>query len=305
MNFNEIEVNVPASSGNIGSGFDSIGIAVDIWNKVIFKKDFNSSKSPIIKYSGEESYKKISDQENLILLQLKKLFNNDINGISINCNNNIPLSRGLGSSSAAIAAGLLIGSCFKNEKENSRDKLLKIGIKEEGHPDNIAPTMIGGCVISVLDNKEWVFSKVSIPEELNLIIYIPEIEFETRKSRSLLNPLIERKNAVFNIGRVALLINSLNNKDYSLLKLATQDMIHQDARLENFKEMRYILNSGLDAGALSGFIAGSGPSVMFFSKGREMTIKYELLECARKHNINGKIVITKPTNQGAHIKVKK
>ena len=80
-------------------------------------------------------------------------------------------------------------------------------------------------------------------------------------------------------------------------------MIHQDARLENFKEMKYILNSGLYAGALSGFVAGSGPSIMFFSKGREMTIKYELLECARKHNIKGKVIITKPTNKGAHLKL--
>ena len=305
MNFHEIEVNVPASSGNIGSGFDCVGIAVDICNKITLTQDINSSKPPTIKYSGEKSYKKIPNQDNLTLIQLKNFIDNNINGISINCNNNIPLSRGLGSSSAAIAAGLLLGSTLKNQQKTSLKKLIEIGINEEGHPDNIAPTMIGGCVISVLNNKEWGFSKVSIAEDLNVIIYIPEMEFETKKSRSLLNPLIDRKNAVFNIGRVALLINSLNNKEYSLLKLATQDMIHQDARLENFKEMKYILNSGLDAGALSGFVAGSGPSIIFFSKGREMTIKYELLECARKHNLKGRVIITKPTNKGAYIKVKK
>ena len=112
----------------------------------------------------------------------------------------------------------MLGSTLKNQQKTSLEKLIVIGINEEGHPDNIAPTMIGGCVISVLNNKEWGFSKVSIAKDLNVIIYIPEMEFETKKSRSLLNPLIDRKNAVFNIVRVGLLINSLNNKEYSLLK---------------------------------------------------------------------------------------
>ena len=303
MKDKEIEISVPASSGNIGSGFDCVGIAIDIWNKITLKQAFNSKEKLRIEYTGEKSFKNIPQEEDLIILSAKEFLKNDLSGISINCETNIPLSRGLGSSSAAIASGLLIGSNLNNEQKKPINELVELGIKSEGHPDNIAPTMLGGCVISVLNNNEWAFSKVPVPEDLNLIIFIPELEFETKKSRSMLNPQIERENAVYNIGRAALLINCLNNKDFSQLKYATQDMIHQDIRFENFKEMRYLLESGLEAGALSGFLAGSGPSIIFFSHGREMTIKYELLECARKHNIKGKVIITKPTNKGAHLKL--
>ena len=301
MKYKEIQVNVPASTGNLGSGFDCVGMAINIWNQVTLKNNSNSDTPSTVKYIGERSFKNVPTSKDLILLSIKQILENNSLGMNINCDTNIPLSRGLGSSSAAIVAGLLLGSKLRERTTYSTEELIKIGIPLEGHPDNIAPTMLGGCIISIHNNK-WLFSKVSIPKNLNLIIFIPDIEFETKQSRSLLKPMVTREDAVFNIGRVALLINSLNTRDYSLLKYATQDMIHQDHRFENFQQLKHILNSGIEAGALSGFLAGSGPSIIFFSGGREMTIKYELQECARRHNINGEIIITQPTNKGAYLK---
>ena len=309
MEDQEIQVNVPASTGNLGSGFDCVGMAINIWNQVTMKKhsDWDEPgywlRPTTVKYVGERSFKNVPTSKDLILLSIKQILEKNSVGMDINCDTNIPLSRGLGSSSAAIAAGLLLGSKLRERTTYSTEELIKIGIPLEGHPDNIAPTMLGGCIISIHNNK-WLFSKISIPQNLNLIIFIPDIKFETKQSRSLLNPMVTRENAVFNLGRVALLINCLNTKNYSLLKYATQDMIHQDTRFENFPNIKHILKSGLKAGALSGFLAGSGPSIIFFSEGREMTIKYELQECARKHNINGEIIITQPTNKGAYLKSK-
>ena len=130
------------------------------------------------------------------------------------------------------------------------------------------------------------------------MVFTPNFISNTNNSRKKLSKSVTRSAAVYNISRVALLIDSLNKKDFTFLNEATKDSLHQDTRLEGFPEMRSIMNAAIDGGALGAIVSGSGPSVMIFTKGNEFTIDYEIKEVARKHNLDGNIILTKPSNQG-------
>ncbi len=295
----EISVKVPATTGNVGSGFDCIGLAVDVWNSLSIS--FNSDKL-IIENSGvnNSSYESIKTKDNLIITGIQAVCPEfDISKIKISSENTIPFSSGLGSSAAALCSGLLIGNHL-NDNKFSLEDLNEKAIKIEGHPDNVTPCFFGGLTISIFneENNKWITRKIDVPSELNIIVFTPNFISNTNNSRKKLPKSVPRSAAVYNISRAALLIDSLNKNDFTLLNEATKDSLHQDTRLEGFPEMKSIINSAMDGGALGAIVSGSGPSIMIFSKGNEFTIDYEIKEAARKHNLEGSIILTKPSNQG-------
>ena len=298
-----ITITVPATTGNVGPGFDTLGMAVGIFNTV--KVSFNS-KNLRIKNNGvdKEKYQGIALKDNLIIEGIKSIspeFN--INQLSIESNNMIPLGGGLGSSAAALCTGLLIGNYIQREN-CSIDQLNQKAIELEGHPDNTTPCFFGGLTISIYEkqSKKWVSQKIEIPKDLNILVYVPNFSSNTNKSRKNLPNSIPRKDAIYNIGRAGLLINCFINNNFEMLKLATQDSLHQETRLKEFPEIKSIMQAALSGGALGSILSGSGPSIMVFSKGNEFTINYEIEEAARKHNLEGNIILTKPHNQGILIK---
>ncbi len=298
-----ITITVPATTGNVGPGFDTLGMAVEIFN--IIKVSFDS-KNLSIKNTGvdKEKYQGIALKDNLIIEGIKSISPDfDISQLSIESKNMIPLGGGLGSSAAALCAGLLIGNYI--QKENySIDQLNQKAIAIEGHPDNVTPCFFGGLTISINEDntKRWISQKIELPEDLNILIYVPNFSSNTNKSRKNLPNSLSRKDAVYNIGRTALLINCFINNNFEMLKLATQDSLHQETRLKEFPEIKSIILAALSGGALGAILSGSGPSIMVFSKGNEFTINYEIKEAARKHNLEGSIILTKPNNQGIFIK---
>ena len=295
----EISIKVPGTTGNVGSGFDCIGLAVDIWNSLSIS--FNSDKL-IIKNSGvnNNAYESIKIKDNLIITGIQAVCPEfDISKIKILSENEIPFSNGLGSSAAALCTGLLIGNHLIGNKFSLED-LNEKAIKIEGHPDNVTPCIFGGLTISVFNDEKdkWIIRKIDVSSELNIMVFTPNFISNTNNSRKKLSKSVPRSAAVYNISRVALLIDSLNKKDFAFLNEATKDSLHQDTRLEGFPEMRSIMNAAIDGGALGAIVSGSGPSVMIFTKGNEFTIDYEIKEVARKHNLDGNIILTKPSNQG-------
>jgi len=350
-------VRVPATSANLGPGFDAIGMAVDIWNEITVER---SDKFEITT-EGEGSSviqtdtSKGADSEHLVLVGLKKAF--EFAGevpmppVRIHTRNLVPVCSGFGSSSSAVVGGLLAGliltgkelkvkghvtgACFAEGLDP--EELLNLACEIEGHPDNVAPAIYGGIQLSVqidqeFDNvsKKAVMSRrVPFPTGLRLVAYVPKEEArtgfgldKTAQMRGLLNPTIPRADAVVNIQRTALLIDSLHRGDLKSLRFATKDRLHQPMRAEHkFPHFDAMCKAALDAGAHGAFLSGAGPTVMAICSGQagdvfsqrkserqEGTVsdamQSALEACSpevREAWGGGKFYIVSPTDRGAHV----
>ena len=170
----QITVKAPATTANLGPGFDCMGMALDLWNKTTFK--IINKKKNLIGISGEGQDKISKDSKNLILKSFKIPFNKaNINPptIKINCFNQIPIGKGLGSSSAAIVSGLIAGNELSGRKLSKKD-LLILANSLEGHPDNISAAISGGCQITIQDGKNLISSNIPISDKISAILFIPE-----------------------------------------------------------------------------------------------------------------------------------
>ena len=298
----EITIKIPGSTGNVGPGFDCIGLAVNIFNKISIKK---SEKNFEIENNGvsKEKYDEIPYEQNLIVKGIKLSYPEiDLEKYKIINDNNIPYAGGLGSSAASISGGLFIGNYLSGSKLSYED-LMQMAVAIEGHPDNATPCIFGGLTISYYSDNEsrWKYKKINIKDNLNIMTFVPNFSSETNASRKKIPQNIPLNNAVNNMSRVALLIDSITSGDYTFLNDATQDYIHQNIRLESFPKIKYLMASAMEAGALGAILSGSGPTLMVFSEGKEFTIDYELKEAARKHNLDGKVTLTKASNEGIQI----
>jgi len=298
----EITIKIPGSTGNVGPGFDCIGLAVNIFNKISIKK---SDKNFEIENNGvsKEKYDEIPYEQNLIVKGIKLSYPEiNLEKYKIINDNNIPYAGGLGSSAASISGGLFIGNYLSGSKLSYED-LMQMAVAIEGHPDNATPCIFGGLTISYYSDNEsrWKYKKINIKDNLNIMTFVPNFSSETNASRKKIPQNIPLNNAVNNMSRVALLIDSISSGDYTFLNDATQDYIHQNIRLESFPKIKYLMASAMEAGALGAILSGSGPTLMVFSEGKEFTIDYELKEAARKHNLDGKVILTKASNEGIQI----
>ncbi|MBI4298771.1 MAG: homoserine kinase [Chloroflexi bacterium] len=293
-----VAVKVPATTANLGPGFDCLGMALDVWNYITVRTETEG----IIVY-GEGADSISLQKDNLIYRSVVALFdkaNMTPPKLSISSRNEIPLSRGLGSSAAAIVGGLVAGNEMAGRPLGLED-LLKMASSLEGHSDNVAPALIGGCQIVVKDAERPFTNSVSMPEGLEVVLFIPDMPMPTDKARAVLAPSVSREDAVFNLGRVALLVNAFTTGNLALLRVATQDRLHQPSRQAMFPAMKSIFRAALEAGAAGVFLSGSGSTILALTHGKEMTVGYEMAEAARKANVSGRLKVTKPTKLGAHI----
>ena len=293
-----VTVRAPATTGNMGPGFDCLGMALDIWNSV----SVEVGESGFVVH-GEGADELPLGTSNLVYKSFRLPFqeaDRRVPEARIICENGIPLARGLGSSSAATVAGLVAGNELCGRPLNQED-ILRLAADLEGHPDNVYPALLGGCQIVVRDGSRLLSSPVPIPRELRAVAFVPNVPMSTEQARSLLPEQVPRQDAVYNIGRVGLLVRAFATDDFTHLAVATQDRLHQPARQSMFPAMKVILRAALDAGALGVFLSGAGSSVLALTKGKEMTIGYEMAEAASKAGVDGSVKITRPTEQGAHV----
>ena len=293
-----LTVRVPATTANLGPGFDCLGMALDIWNSVHVEV---GSSGFVIRGEGRESLR--PGRTNLVYRCFRLPFQESgqrVPKVRITCENEIPLYRGLGSSSAAAVAGVLAGNEIC-DRPLGQDTLLDLAARTEGHPDNVASALLGGCQIVVRDGHRLVTSAVPIPQELRAVVFIPDVQMPTKQARSLLPSKVDRRDAVYNIGRVGLLVRALATGDFTDLAVATEDRLHQPARQTIFPAMKNIFHAALDAGALGVFLSGAGSSVLALTQAKEMTIGYEMADAAARSGVGGTVKVTKPTNQGAHV----
>ena len=301
MSPQEITVRSPATSANMGPGFDSLGIALDVWNSVTVHEENKLGNSVLVRGKGEESLS--SGKDNLVFQSFSRLFEeigDVVPNVLLECDNQIELTRGMGSSSASLASGLFAANEYAGSPLNINE-LVQIAAKMEGHPDNVAPALLGGMQIGIYEESEVITASVPIPEKLSAVLYVPNVPMPTEEARNLLKPLVSRTDAVYNIGRVALMVQSMVTGELDNLRYATQDMLHQPERQGIFFPLKNIIRAAMNSGALGAFLSGSGSSVLAFCLNREYTIGYEMADAGMKSGLDGEIVITRPTTIGTHV----
>ena len=293
-----VNVNVPATTANLGPGFDCLGMALDIWNTI--EVDAGESGFNVI---GQGSDTLPRGEANLIHRSFRVPFREagrPAPEVHITCRNEIPLGRGLGSSSAAVVCGLVAGNEMCG-RPLTQQRILELAASAEGHPDNAAPALLGGCQIVVRDEDRLIATSVPVPEALRAVLFVPDVAMPTDEARGVLPESIARQDAVYNMGRVALLVKALTTGDFTQLRVATQDRLHQPARQVLFPAMKNIFAAAQGAGALGVFLSGAGSSVLALTIEKEMTIGYEMADAAAKSGVGGDVKVTRPTPHGAHV----
>ena len=297
-----ITFKIPATSANIGSGFDSVGLALSLYNEIHIYENDNSKKIEFEIFGEGEN--EISKRDNMIYsamkLIFKKLKSKPNKGYIIKCINRIPLSRGLGSSSAAIIGGLLCSNFILGNKLKIEKDILNMAVQIEGHPDNVAPAILGGIVSGVVKKEEdFKYIKIKPPKNLKAIVSIPDFYLSTEIARNILPKEITRKDAIFNISRAALLTSALFSNRLDLLEIATEDKIHQDYRAKFIPNLNQLFKETKKAGAYSVTISGAGSSILALAKDDKNIIEKvskAMHSSFKKKNINSIIkVLNIPT----------
>ncbi len=254
-----ISIRVPATSANLGAGFDSVGVALSLYNKVDMQLDDR------LEIRSPEGLNIPADENNLIFSSAKTVFDlcgERLTGITIWERPEIPMASGLGSSSACVLAGILGANALLGEPLGLQE-LLDLAARLEGHPDNVAPALLGGFVAAAVDERGRVWhAKLSVPENLCFCALIPDFSLQTEKARDALPETVSRKDAVFNISRAALLAASLAAGKTENLAVATQDCLHQRVRLGLIPGGRQAADMARAAGALGVYVSGAGPTII-------------------------------------------
>ena len=304
MEIKTFQVMAPATTANLGPGFDCLGMALDLWNRLdVLPAALLTDGIPLVEVIGEGAGELPTDKDNLVYRAMTFLFHEadqEMPPVRLSCHNQIPLKRGLGSSAAAIAGGLVAANTLCSHTF-SPNELLEMAATIEGHPDNVAAAVLGGLQLVVTEEEQMFTVSVNVPPELHAVLFIPEARIATADARAVLPEKVSRADAVYNMSRTALLVAGLATNHPEYLGVATQDRLHQPYRQRLFPAMKRIFAAARDAGALGVFLSGSGSAVLAFTQGREMTVAYEIAEAARLADVAGEVKITRPTVLGAHV----
>ena len=257
----KVKVSVPASSANLGPGYDSLALALEIRDVVTAK--LNDSGEVKVEIQGFGSQTLPKDETHLIaktILQTAKKFNLDISGFTLECENNIPQGRGLGSSAAAVVCGLVLARELA-KADLSDEILLQEASLIEGHPDNVAACLMGGLTISwQTENGEVNTRSINVNPAVVPIVGIPDTELSTKLARNLIPNEIPHLDAVFNSARTALLVAALVADPSSLFD-ATADRLHQEYRRSAYPDSMKLVDE-LRAKGVAACISGAGPTVL-------------------------------------------
>ena len=272
----KIKVSVPATSANIGSGFDALGLAVTLYNTVTF------AASEGLDISSADGTRIPRGESNLVYRSAKGLFEKvgkQIPPLKITQTNPIPMARGLGSSSACIAAGILGANALLGGPLEEKD-ILTFATKLEGHPDNVAPALLGGFVVSAYDEGHVYSLKKTIAPGITFAAFIPDFKLLTEKARAALPKMVSHADAVYNLSRAALLATAFCEERYDFLPVAAKDSLHQQYRLPLIEggEAVFALADGL--GALATFISGAGPTILSVVRTAEANVFFERAQAA-------------------------
>lgn len=284
-----VSVRVPATSANIGPGFDCLGLAVDLWGIItVERREPSPADDPMASMAITAA------------LKVFERAGEAAGPLAVSYEGDIPIARGLGASAVARVGGLVAANELTGGGMD-RDELLVIATELEGHADNVAPAIFGGLQASVVEDGKVLHTAVPLPAGLQCVLFVPEFRIATKDARRVLPDSLSRADAVHNIGRAALLVAAMARGRFDLLNAATQDRLHQPARSQLFPAMTAIFEAARAAGAHAAYLSGSGSTLCAFATANAQGIADAMVEAARSREVRGEAIITKPTENGAEV----
>jgi homoserine kinase len=262
MSVSSVSVRVPATTANLGPGFDCIGAALTLYNE--FKFTCLVEGETVIHVVGAEAARVEIDGKNLLyqaFLELYKYIGKTPPSVEIEIKLGVPLARGLGSSATAIVGGLVAANILAGEPL-SQTQVMDLAILMEGHPDNVVPALIGGCRLAATGSSGWEICDIPWHESIIPVVAIPDFELSTAEARRVLPTEYSRADAVFNTAHLGLLLRGLETGKKSWLQGAMQDKIHQPYRKLLIHGFDAVADAAMNAGAYGLVISGAGPTLL-------------------------------------------
>jgi len=297
----EVRVNVPASTTNLGPGFDVLGMALKLYNTVELEV---SASGLCIEIEGEGADTLPRDESNLVYRAAKLVFERvgeKPPPMVIRLINRIPLARGLGSSGTAIIGGLMAASVTSGANL-TRDDMLDMAAGMDGHPDNVAASIFGGIVIASPTEQGVTCMKFLPPKPVDVVIVVPDFHLLTSDARAVLPASVDLQTAVFNISRASLLVSALATGDFRLLGIATDDKLHQPCREKLVPGMRDVFRAARSAGEnVAVALSGAGPSIVALCADNSARIGESMRQAFLKHNINSRVMTLDIDEEGAMV----
>mmetsp|Transcript_174 Transcript_174/g.210 ORF Transcript_174/g.210 Transcript_174/m.210 type:complete len:423 (-) Transcript_174:35-1303(-) len=311
-----VTVRVPATSANLGPGYDCLGMAVDLWSEVTVSR---SDKFEITA-EGDGADEIPRDESNYLVVGLKAAFETaekPVPTLKYHVVSRIPYARGLGSSSAAIVAGIIAGLVLAGHRLPcwGSEALLQIAADIEGHPDNVAPAIYGGIQLGIHTGTRWFSERIPCPPGTQLVMFIPDFVGKTSDARGVLKNNVTREEAAYNIGRVAVMVNSLCTGNLDNLKYGVQDKLHQPQRGETIYTYLYpMIEAAERAGACAAYLSGAGPTVLALTSGAsgdiftqrekertDQAVAKAMIQVAEDFGLKGKLLVTTAVHEGARV----
>ena len=252
-----ITVRVPGTSANLGPGFDCFGIALSIYGYF----GFEECESGIHFEGVDEKY---CNEDNLAVVAYRRAMTEmgiAMKGLKVSIRSDVPVSRGLGSSASLIVAGIF-GANANHGNILSQQQMLDLVTELEGHPDNVAPALLGGMTASIVGPDGVHSMRCDISEKIRVCVLVPDFELETKKSRAALPKRLDIKDAIFNISRAAVLLKALECGDFATISVSMDDKLHQPYRKGLIDEYDRVRSLAMECGAASFCISGAGPTLL-------------------------------------------
>lgn len=299
MSMSYVKVRVPGTSANCGPGFDAIGIACTIYNEL----ELTLTREPqcCIEIEGEGVSGIPKDDRNIayqaVMLVLTKV-QSEFRGVHLRMRNDIPMARGLGSSAAAIVAGLVAANIATGE-QLTQQEILELATSLEGHPDNVAPAIFGGVSISVMAGDEVHSLKILPPRKLYMVVAVPEFGLSTKAARQVLPKVLPFKDAVFNVSRSSLFVAAITQGKYNLLCHALEDKLHQPYRERLIPGMADVFKAAVAAGALGAAISGAGSCLVAFTENNTENIGTAMVSAFQANDVAARFLVLDIDTEGA------
>ena len=256
-----ITVRVPGTSANLGPGFDCFGIALSIYGYF----GFEECEAGVHFEGVDEKY---CNEDNLAVVAYRRAVREmgvPIKGLKVKIQSDVPVSRGLGSSASLIVAGV-VGANANHGNKLTRQQMLDLVTELEGHPDNVAPALLGGMTASIVGPDGVHSMKCNIGEDIRVCVLVPDFELETKKSRAALPKRLDIQDAIFNISRAAVLLKALECSDFATISVSMDDRLHQPYRKGLIDEYDSVRAMAMECGAASFCISGAGPTLLCIYK---------------------------------------
>lgn len=297
-----IKVKIPASSANMGAGFDTLGVALNLYSRLEIEEIPEGLEINTLNSKGFVP----KDENNLIYRAMVKLFDYTdykAGGLRITQDSSIPMTRGLGSSSACIIGGMLAANIISGRKL-TYSEILNLASQMEGHPDNAAPALYGGFCVSLFDGEKTITKSTKINPRIKFAVMIPDYFVATKKSRGVLPESVPLKDAAFNIAHASMFQSALINGDMRLLKESVRDRLHQQYRKSYVDGFDEIFAKTYEAGSKATYLSGSGPTIVSVLDGNYFEFNAEMQRFFKENAHEWTCMILSVDNVGAVVSVR-